>query len=162
MKKSIVIKSIAIIGLILGLNSCERKKQNAFDDSDKEVIAQLTMEAFKSFNETNDYKVFVDNFYSENATVLMTNTEPIQGRDAITKTYTTTFGSLGKIKYDLTIDEINGTGDLAYMQGKYYFEILSNGVKDNGKFIAIWKKQADGKWKVIRDISNTSVPAQPI
>ena len=149
--------TLSIIGLTWGFTSCD-KAQNTFLASDKEAIAQITVEAFKMFNDTNDYKAFTDKFLAEDATVLMANNEPIQGRDAITRAYVDIFGSLGKIRYDVRITEIAGDGNLAYMYGTYDFEILSNGAKDNGKYILVWKRMLGANWKVIYDIGNTSVP----
>jgi ketosteroid isomerase-like protein len=31
-------------------------------------------------------------------------------------------------------------------------------MKDRGKFIEVWKKQADGKWKVVADMFNSDIP----
>ena len=155
--KKIIITTLSIVGLIGAFTACDKPK-HSFDDSDREAITQITTDAFKMFNDTNDYKAFTDKFLAENAIVLMANNEPVLGREAVTKAYIAIFGSLGKIKYDVTITEINGDGDSAYMYGKYYFEVLSNGEKDHGKYIVVWKRMTDGKWKVIYDISNTSVP----
>ena len=33
-----------------------------------------------------------------------------------------------------------------------------NPVNDRGKFVEVWKKQADGKWKVEADIFNSDLP----
>lgn len=30
---------------------------------------------------------------------------------------------------------------------------------DKGKFLTVWKKQADGSWKIIRDMYNSDLPA---
>jgi ketosteroid isomerase-like protein len=32
-------------------------------------------------------------------------------------------------------------------------------VNDRGKFLEVWKKQADGKWKCTMDIWNSDLPA---
>jgi len=34
-------------------------------------------------------------------------------------------------------------------------------VRDTGKLVEIWKKQADGKWKCIVDTYNSDLPAAP-
>ena len=31
-------------------------------------------------------------------------------------------------------------------------------INDTGKYIEIWRKQADGSWRVIRDIFNSDLP----
>lgn len=53
--------------------------------------------------------------------------------------------------------EVARSGDLAYQQGTY----ASNApdpqgrmMKSTGKFVVVWKKQANGQWKAIIDIDN--------
>jgi ketosteroid isomerase-like protein len=31
-------------------------------------------------------------------------------------------------------------------------------IKDKGKFVVVWKRQADGSWKIVRDVYNSDVP----
>jgi ketosteroid isomerase-like protein len=31
-------------------------------------------------------------------------------------------------------------------------------MKDTGKYLTVWKHQADGSWKIIRDIDNSDLP----
>lgn len=55
---------------------------------------------------------------------------------------------------------ISSSGDLGYTIGAY--EIVRSGenagVVTTGKYVTIWKKQADGSWKVIFD---SGVPDTP-
>jgi ketosteroid isomerase-like protein len=32
-------------------------------------------------------------------------------------------------------------------------------ITDRGKYVTVWKKQADGNWKVVVDIFNSNLPA---
>jgi len=155
MKKTIF-SLISIVGLTLGLNSCKNVPQNAFTEADKEAITSTATEAVKLLNETKDIKAYVNTYYAENAIVLIPNTEPVKGREAII----TANQSFGDSKLDFIINDVNGKGDLAYVYGKYNLELLPSGVKDNGKYIEIWRKQSDGKWQVMYDIWNSSVPIQ--
>ena len=55
--------------------------------------------------------------------------------------------------------DISAFGDLGYTYGT--FEFRSKGkdgkaVVDYGKYTSIWKKQADGSWKVVLDMGNAS------
>jgi ketosteroid isomerase-like protein len=34
-------------------------------------------------------------------------------------------------------------------------------VTDNGKFVEVWKKQSDGKWKCVADTYNSDLPVVP-
>jgi ketosteroid isomerase-like protein len=57
--------------------------------------------------------------------------------------------------------EVDGAGDIAYVYGKYSMTITSEEgepVQDSGKYIEIWKRQADGTWKVSLDIFNSDLP----
>ncbi|MBA2471329.1 MAG: hypothetical protein H0V41_03460 [Pseudonocardiales bacterium] len=50
------------------------------------------------------------------------------------------------------------SGDLAYSTGTYAF---ANPPIDKGKFVDVWKKQADGSWKAVIDIFNSDLPVTP-
>jgi ketosteroid isomerase-like protein len=57
--------------------------------------------------------------------------------------------------------EVASSGDMGYTFGTY--ELKFDGpdgqpVVDNGKYLTVWKRQADGSWKVAVDMFNTSVP----
>ena len=67
---------------------------------------------------------------------------------------------------DLRVEpiEIEGRGDLAYVRGRYSIVVTPPGgpeQRDAGKYIEIWRKQADGTWKMTRDISTSDLPAAP-
>jgi ketosteroid isomerase-like protein len=53
-------------------------------------------------------------------------------------------------------------GDAGYTWGHYEGRALDangNAVTTTGRYITLWKKQADGSWKVALDISNEEPPA---
>lgn len=53
------------------------------------------------------------------------------------------------------------SGDLGYSYGAYELSFANpdgSSVKDNGKYVTIWTKQADGSWKVAADIYNSDLP----
>ena len=58
-------------------------------------------------------------------------------------------------------EEIDGGSDLAYSRGSFVFKALLNDsieINDNGKYLILLKKQADGSWKVTREIWNSDFP----
>jgi ketosteroid isomerase-like protein len=60
-------------------------------------------------------------------------------------------------RWQLTKVEISRSGDLAYTQGTYETsleEVQGKSVTDRGKWVDVWKKQPDGVWKIVADISN--------
>jgi ketosteroid isomerase-like protein len=38
--------------------------------------------------------------------------------------------------------------------------LLGSPMKDSGKYMTVWRKQADGSWKVVADMFNTNMPMQ--
>ncbi|MGO9039017.1 MAG: YybH family protein [Steroidobacteraceae bacterium] len=53
--------------------------------------------------------------------------------------------------------EVAGSGDLAYQRGTYVLgaeDGQGKATKSPGKFVVVWRKQSDGKWKAIVDIDN--------
>ncbi len=59
--------------------------------------------------------------------------------------------------------EVARSGDIGYTRGT--FQLSFNGpsgqkVSDTGKYVTVWKKQADGSWKVVVDIFNSDLPAK--
>jgi ketosteroid isomerase-like protein len=47
---------------------------------------------------------------------------------------------------------------LAYTTGTFAIE-SNHSTVDKGKFVDVWKKQADGSWKAVIDIFNSDLPA---
>jgi len=39
--------------------------------------------------------------------------------------------------------------------------IAAKQIDDRGKFVVVWKKQADGAWKIVADIWNSDMPPAP-
>ena len=58
--------------------------------------------------------------------------------------------------------EVARSGDIGYVLGTYEMTMNDpegNPRTDKGKYIELWKKQADGSWKVAADIFNSDLPA---
>ena len=54
--------------------------------------------------------------------------------------------------------DVAKSGDIAYTTGSY--EMITAGATEKGKYVAVWKKQPDGSWKVTDDIFNSDAPPQ--
>ena len=60
--------------------------------------------------------------------------------------------------------EVAKSGNLGFVSGTYEFTMNDAGDKattDKGKYVEVWKKQADGKWKCGTDIWNSDLAASP-
>ena len=67
-----------------------------------------------------------------------------------------------KLTWTPTAVMASSSGDLGFSSGTYDLSFSNNGkpAHDKGKYVTVWKKQADGSWKVVRDIFNSDMPAQ--
>ena len=58
-------------------------------------------------------------------------------------------------------EEMAASGDLGYTYGRYRYR--GNGpdgrpVVHNGKYVTIWRKEQDGRWRIVVDIGTPSDP----
>jgi uncharacterized protein (TIGR02246 family) len=101
-------------------------------------------------------------FYTDDAMVLPPNSPVLQGKEAIRAMWKGMFavpGFGGGWKANKV--EVAKSGDLGWTTGPYEInEIDASGkpMTDKGKYLAVWKKQADGSWKCVADMFNTDLP----
>jgi ketosteroid isomerase-like protein len=102
-------------------------------------------------------------FCDEEASMLVPNAPMATGKEAITKMIARGFALKD---YELTWQPnrvgVAQSGDLGYTSGTYDFSFKDASgkiVSDKGKYLMVWKKQADGEWKVLLDMNNSDLPA---
>jgi ketosteroid isomerase-like protein len=99
-------------------------------------------------------------YYAADASVYAPGAPVATGSDAIRKTLTPMLSSPG---FDLAItpvrSEVSASGDVGYTSGTY--QATMNGGTEKGKYISVWKKQSDGRWKVVEDIFNADSGPPP-
>jgi ketosteroid isomerase-like protein len=102
-------------------------------------------------------------FYSADAIVMPPNAPAATTKEAIRKSWQDLLASPGRvIRWKTTKVEVAASGDLACLSGTY--ELTMNDpagkpINDQGKYVAVWEKQPDGKWKCGTDIWNSDVSA---
>jgi ketosteroid isomerase-like protein len=106
-----------------------------------------------------DVDKLIAGFYAPDAQLFATHAPIATGHAAIK-------GILGGLvsavqKLSLKTTKVETSGDLAYGTGIY--EMTLSGadgkpVNDTGKYVVVYKRQADGQWRAVADIFNTSVP----
>ena len=102
-------------------------------------------------------------FYTDDALVMPPNSPVLQGKDAARAMWKAMFAVPGfGGGWKATKVEVAKSGDLGWTTGPYEItETDANGkpMTDKGKYLAVWKKQADGSWKCVADMFNTDLPA---
>ncbi|MGO9512458.1 MAG: YybH family protein [Steroidobacteraceae bacterium] len=99
-------------------------------------------------------------FYDEQGSVLAPNAPIATGKAAVAKSIASDF-AFGDLLWHADQAGVSRSGDLGYTSGTYKFTFKDPSGKpviDNGKYLTVWKKQADGSWKVLYDMFNTDMP----
>lgn len=103
-------------------------------------------------------------FVAPDGAIYAPNAPAAQGVDAIKKMAADMFKLPDvKLTWTPTLVEAAKSGDLGLSSGTYEFSFKDpsgKAIDDKGKYVTVWKKQADGSWKVLRDIFNSDMPSQ--
>jgi uncharacterized protein (TIGR02246 family) len=104
-------------------------------------------------------------FYADDALVMPSNSPVLKGKAAAREMWKGMFSLPGfGGGWKSTKVDVASSGDLGYVTGTYEINETDAGGKpktDKGKYLEVWKKQADGSWKCVADMFNTDLPAVP-
>ncbi len=104
--------------------------------------------------------------YAADAVVFNPGAPMAAGLPEIQKMFEGMLGAMTIKEFTLSVSDVivAGSGDLAVEHGRYTWTVEPKGgtpMPDAGKYVVVWQKQADGGWKIIRDILNTDIPPKP-
>lgn len=91
-------------------------------------------------------------FYTEDGERFATGSPLIRGAAALRKEWASYLAAPGSFTWATSKVEVARSGDLAYETGTFASKTPT--ATTNGKYVLVWKKQNDGKWKVAADIDN--------
>lgn len=101
-------------------------------------------------------------FYADDAVVLPPNDKMADNRQDIAKSIADLLALPELvIGWQPAKVEAARSGDLGYVQGTYTASFRNpkgETVNDRGKYLEVWRKQADGSWKCIVDTWNSDLP----
>ena len=129
---------------------------SGLSEADRTAIRQADETDMKMTN-AKDWKGDLA-LYSEDAILLPPNQAAVQGKAAI-QAWDEAFPPFSNFQEQSL--EIEGQGDLAYDRGTYSMTVTPAGaapIEDHGKYLTIWRKQADGSWKISRVMFNSDLP----
>ena len=102
-------------------------------------------------------------YYADDASLLAPNVAIASDKASIRASWAGLLGPDNSLAWQANKAEVARSGDLAYIIGSYQLTMKDSQGKpaaDRGKFVEVWKKQADGKWKVEADIFNSDLAVQ--
>jgi len=102
-------------------------------------------------------------FYADDAILMPANMKAIRGHEAIAKGLNGLIAAMQPSTFKLQTEDVVVAGDYAIETGSFEMtsKPASKGAKpgqDIEKYVVVWKKQADGSYKIFRDIANSDLP----
>jgi uncharacterized protein (TIGR02246 family) len=146
---------VAVVCLLGGCSHYEDETRAA----DIKAIETIEAEWVKAIG-SKDIEKWV-RYYADDATILLPNAPPVNGKDNIRASLKP---RLSDPNFSLTFRpaKIEVSTDLAYVQGAYSSTRTDRktmeAVTDQGKYLTVYKKQADGAWKAIHDMVSSDMP----
>ncbi len=163
---------VTVLAMGFSLISCQGTQEQAEQVEQEEPVPVMDMAQVRQAVEEANVKfgeavrmadaAALAGLYTEDARLLPPNSEMIEGKEGIEAFWGGGL-QMGIKDAVLTTVDVLGMGDMVCEIGKYDLTIQPEGqeaIKDNGKYVVIWKKTMDGTWKLHIDIWNTSMPAQ--
>jgi ketosteroid isomerase-like protein len=152
--------TLVVVGIICAAFVACQPGAAGLSDQDKAAIRQLDENWIKvMLSEKPDLDTAIPAYYAEDAQFMMERMPTVDGREAL-KAFMSRHPPIKDFK--LTEVSLEGGGDIAYRHYTYVLTMSVPGAPepmiDNGKGIEVFKKQADGSWRVIRDIGNSDLP----
>lgn len=152
---------IMLLSVLLALISgCSTQPPRDTRAEDENVIREMETEGWKTI-EAKDLEGVIS-YFADDALALYSNMPVLKGKDAIREAWRTNFAQPGFAMSGQPLKvEVSRAGDLAYVQGTYSQTVNDTAgkpVTDNGKYVVVYKKQPDNKWKLVIDIGNSDLP----
>ncbi len=151
-------RTIVLFALIAAISSIAHAGSNGSEAGVRE--AQAAIEAANAkFSEAfarGDAKAIAA-MYTSDAIAFPPDSEMIRGNEAIGEFWKTTRNG-GVESAALTTIDVGLSGDVAYETGKVSLAIHPAGKEPTtsaAKYVVVWKRRADGSWKMHRDIWNS-------
>jgi uncharacterized protein (TIGR02246 family) len=148
---------VALLALTWG---CGKQTIPDTREADERAVRECEIEASKAIA-AKDLEVFIS-FFADDASGFYPNLPIITGKDALRQAWKTVLAMPGfSFSFQIVKVEVSRSGDLAWGHGTCT-QTMNNAagkpVTQKGKYVIVYKKQPDGKWKVVADIGNFDLP----
>jgi ketosteroid isomerase-like protein len=155
--------TIAILLIIVALRSTSHKSASA-SGADPSVLMKADQE-FDAATAARGIEGFAS-FIAEDMTTIQPNVPIVRGKESFISGWKTILATPGlSLRWQPQLAGISDDGTLGFTVGTYTTTRTENGssrVIGSGKYVTIWRKQADGSWKVTFDSgAHDTPPAAP-
>ena len=145
---------IPFLTIVLTVSVAAQENQEAL----KVKFQKLSDAYAKAMIQGNDDAML--SFYANDAVSLPSYSPMIRGKQLIKRSMETMkLSGIKMTEYKLTTLEVSVSGDIACEMGRYEMSFkmkgVSNPVSDVGKYLTVYRKTSDGRWKIKYDMWNT-------
>jgi ketosteroid isomerase-like protein len=152
------------IGMVMGLIGTQALHAQPDPRAADEQAIRETDIAWSKVGAAKDLERMVA-FFTDDASELSPNAPMATGKEALRKAWSAYFATPGfAISWHPTKVEASRGSDLGYSMGTYELtthDPTGKPITDRGKYVTVWKNQADSTWKVVADIFNSDLPVPP-
>lgn len=146
-------KIIIALAFAILLTACSQKKTDTKAEGEK--LMQLSRE-WSQVAASGDVEKTLS-YWADDATMLSEGLTPLKGKAEIRKMVEESFKIPGfKISWEPLSVEVSSSGDMAYVLENSHISYTDSTGKiatQHNKAVTIWRKQPDGSWKNVVDIS---------
>jgi uncharacterized protein (TIGR02246 family) len=125
--------------------------RKAIESVDQDFIVALKKKDVKAIGE----------MFEPDAIYFPAGADAVIGRDQIVKYFGTALADKTIDEASLVTQEVSVVAHTAFETGLYTRTLRIGDappVSDHGKYLVVWQYGDDKKWRILRDMSNTSVP----
>lgn len=150
-----VVALLFVLVLLPLFASCQRQTDTRA--ADEATLRNLDAEWSKAAGAKDLEKTV--SYYTDDALILPPNIPTIQGKQGARTMWQGMFSVPG-FGGGWKATKVEVSGDLGWVTGTYELsETDASGrpIVDKGKYLEVWRKQADGSWKCVADMFNTDL-----
>jgi len=150
---------LACLTLVLAASGCGKSQPPDTRAADEKALRDVDAQ-WSAAAATKNVDAAVS-YYSDNAILLPPNSPAATDKQTIRGIWSELLAPDTSLSWQATRVEASRSGDLGYVAGTYQMALKDPQGKpttDRGKFLEVWKKQADGKWKCVADTYSSDLP----
>lgn len=154
MRDSIIIAALAVAAL----GGCS---PGGSDAAEAEKLMQTSREWSKAAGSNDNDKVL--SYFADDAVIFSDSQPPVRGKEAIRK-YLAETSNIPGFKIEWEPLEARVAGEMGYLVERTQVTMTGpQGLPATQQLqaVTIWRKQSDGSWKNVVDISTAAPPARP-
>ena len=151
-----VLAAVALSHLAAGCGSPQVKVVQPETSDDDTTEIQAASKAWSDADVAKDLPKCLS-FYADDAERMVPGSYVISGKEDLRRAWEKHLAATKSFSWTTAKIEVAGSSDLAYETGVYESKTVNEKkqpVTTTGKYVFVWKRQDDGKWKVVEDISN--------